>query len=78
MTLTLRGYAGPVDLPRLEAVRAAAQALLGTRLSALAGLSVPRATLRTVRENPNRSVALYEGRGYRVTATLPRYRKPLA
>ena len=56
--------------------RGLAECLMRAGLAAFAGAGVQTATLSTIAENPYRSVALYERVGYRVTARLPRYRKP--
>jgi ribosomal protein S18 acetylase RimI-like enzyme len=57
--------------------RGLASALLQHSLRLLAGHGVRTATIRTVQENPHRTVALYEKAGYRVTTRTPRYAKPL-
>ena len=54
-----------------------AQILLHRSLRLLAAQGIERATIRTTRENPDRTVELYEKCGYRVTGLLPRYAKPL-
>jgi mycothiol synthase len=63
-------------LPRWRR-RGVAMALLRRSLRLLAGAGVRTATIRTVQENPDRTVALYERAGYRVTARHPRFAKPL-
>jgi mycothiol synthase len=57
--------------------RGLAKALLLRSLRRLAGAGVGKATIRTVRENGNQTVGLYESVGYRVTELHPRYAKPL-
>lgn len=57
--------------------RGLASTLLQHSLRRLAGHGVRTATIRTVQENPHRTVALYERAGYRVTVRTPRYAKPL-
>lgn len=57
--------------------RGLATVLLRRSLRLLAARGVTRATIRTVQENPHRTVALYESVGYRVSARHPRYAKPL-
>jgi ribosomal protein S18 acetylase RimI-like enzyme len=57
--------------------RGLASALLQHSLRLMAAHGVRTATIRTVRENPHRTVALYERAGYRVTALTTRYAKPL-
>jgi ribosomal protein S18 acetylase RimI-like enzyme len=64
-------------LPRWRR-RGIAMALLQRSLRLLAAAGVRTATIRTVQENPDRTVALYERAGYRVTARHPRFAKPLA
>jgi ribosomal protein S18 acetylase RimI-like enzyme len=51
--------------------------MLGTVIARCAGQGVRTVTLTTVLENPNRTVALYEQAGFRVTRRHPRYRKPM-
>ncbi len=63
-------------LPRWRR-RGIAMALLQRSLRLLAEAGVRTATIRTVQENPDRTVALYERAGYRVTARHPRFAKPL-
>ena len=63
-------------LPRWRK-RGLAAALLQHSLRLLAEHGVRTATIRTVQENPHRTVALYERAGYRVTTRTPRYAKPL-
>jgi ribosomal protein S18 acetylase RimI-like enzyme len=73
---------GSVDTPWV-AVRPAwrrrgvARALLQRSLRLLAEQGVTKAIIRTVQENANHTVALYEEAGYRVAARHPRYAKPL-
>ncbi len=55
--------------------RGLASALLQHSLRLLAANGVRTATIRTVQENPHRTVALYERAGYRVTGRIPRYAK---
>lgn len=55
-----------------------ASALLTHSLAAMREHGVAVATIRTVAENPHRTVQLYEKAGYRVVRRMPRYRKPLA
>jgi mycothiol synthase len=80
--LNERGTDGSVDTPWV-AVRPAwrrrgvARALLHRSLRLLADHGVTVATIRTVEENANRTVALYQEAGYRITARHPRYAKPL-
>lgn len=74
---------GSVDTPWLAVLpawrrRGLARALLQRSLRLLADNGVTTATIRTVEENPNHTVALYQEAGYRVTARHPRYAKPLA
>ena len=57
--------------------RGLAQLLLQLNLRLLADLGIERATIRTVRENPNSTVELYEKAGYTVIARHPRWAKPL-
>ncbi|MEU8003514.1 GNAT family N-acetyltransferase [Catellatospora sp. NPDC049111] len=57
--------------------RGLASALLGRSLAAMREHGVGVATIRTVAENPNRTVQLYERVGYQVVRRQPRYRKPL-
>jgi mycothiol synthase len=57
--------------------RGVARALLQRSLRLLADQGVQKAIIRTVEENTNQTVALYEEAGYRVTARHPRYAKPL-
>ena len=73
---------GTVDTPWVAVVpawrrRGVARALLQRNLRLLADQGVPTAKIRTVQENTNHTVALYESVGYRVTARHPRYAKPL-
>jgi mycothiol synthase len=73
---------GSVDTPWLAVLpawrrRGVARALLQRSLRLLADHGVTTATIRTVEENANRTVALYEQAGYRVTTRHPRYAKPL-
>jgi mycothiol synthase len=73
---------GSVDTPWVAVLpawrrRGVARALLQRSLRLLAEHGVPKATIRTVQENTNRTVELYEQVGYRVTAHHPRYAKPL-
>ncbi len=73
---------GRVDSPWV-AVRAAyrgrglAAALLARSLTTMREHGARTAVIRTVAENPHRTVALYERAGYRVVQRLPRFRKPL-
>ncbi|WP_144126743.1 GNAT family N-acetyltransferase [Catellatospora sichuanensis] len=55
-----------------------ASALLTHSLAAMRKHGVAVATIRTVAENPHRTVDLYERSGYRIVRRMPRYRKPLA
>jgi ribosomal protein S18 acetylase RimI-like enzyme len=55
--------------------RGLASALLRRSLATMRANGITVATLRTVAENENDSVGLYEKAGYRVTQRLPRYRK---
>jgi mycothiol synthase len=57
--------------------RGVAQVLLRHSLRRLAAHGIRTATIRTVQENRNRTVELYEKAGYRVTARHPRWAKPL-
>jgi ribosomal protein S18 acetylase RimI-like enzyme len=73
---------GSVDTPWVAVLpgwrrRGVARALLQRNLRQLADHGVPKAVIRTVQENTNHTVALYEEAGYRVTARHPRYGKPL-
>jgi ribosomal protein S18 acetylase RimI-like enzyme len=73
---------GSVDTPWVAVLpawrrRGVARALLQRNLRLLAAQGVRKAVIRTVQENPDRTVALYEAAGYRVTARHPRYAKPL-
>lgn len=73
---------GSVDTPWVAVPpawrgRGVAQALLQRSLRLLAARGVRSATIRTVQENPHRTVALYEKAGYRVISRAPRYAKPL-
>jgi mycothiol synthase len=73
---------GTVDTVWLAVVpawrrRGVAQALLQLNLRRLAAQGVTRAIIRTVQENPDRTVELYQKMGYRVTARHPRWAKPL-
>jgi ribosomal protein S18 acetylase RimI-like enzyme len=73
---------GTVDTPWLAVRpswrrRGVAQALLQLNLHRLAAQGITRATIRTVQENPDHTVELYERMGYRVTARHPRWAKPL-
>ena len=54
-----------------------AAALLRRNFAVLASHGIREARIRTVQENPNKTVKLYESLGYRVTGRLPRYAKPL-
>jgi mycothiol synthase len=54
-----------------------ASALLRRNLTLLAEHGIREARIRTVQENPNNTVALYESLGYRVTGRTPRYAEPL-
>jgi mycothiol synthase len=56
--------------------RGLASALLRRSLRLLADDGVRTAKIRTIQENPHRTVALYERAGYRVTERTPRYGKP--
>ena len=58
--------------------RGVARILLQRSLRRLAEHGVTTATIRTVQENTNHTVALYQEAGYRVTARHPRYAKPIA
>jgi mycothiol synthase len=55
--------------------RGLASALLRRSLATMRANGIAVATLRTVAENENDSVGLYEKAGYRVIQRLPRYRK---
>jgi mycothiol synthase len=55
-----------------------ASALLRRNLTRLAANGIREARIRTVQENPNDTVALYESLGYRITGRTPRYAKPLS
>jgi mycothiol synthase len=73
---------GSVDTPWVAVLpawrrRGVAQALLQRSLRLLAGAGVATAVIRTVHENPNHTVDLYERAGYRIVARHPRYAKPL-
>jgi ribosomal protein S18 acetylase RimI-like enzyme len=73
---------GTVDTPWVAVLpawrrRGVAKALLQRSLRLQADKGVTRATIRTVEENANHTVALYEDAGYRVFARHPRYAKPL-
>ncbi|MEV0456308.1 GNAT family N-acetyltransferase [Catellatospora methionotrophica] len=54
-----------------------ALALVTRSLAAMREHGVVVATIRTVAENSNRTVDLYQRAGYRVVHRMPRYRKPL-
>jgi ribosomal protein S18 acetylase RimI-like enzyme len=54
-----------------------ASALLRRNLTLLATHGIRDARIRTVQENPDNTVRLYESLGYRVTGHTPRYAKPL-
>ncbi|WP_196279478.1 GNAT family N-acetyltransferase [Catellatospora vulcania] len=54
-----------------------ALALVTRSLAAMREHGVTYAAIRTVAENPHRTVALYERAGYEVGRRMPRYRKPL-
>ncbi|GAB4059918.1 GNAT family N-acetyltransferase [Catellatospora paridis] len=58
--------------------RGLASALLARSLAAMREHGVTVATIRTVAENPHRTVDLYQRAGYRIVRRMPRYRKPLA
>ena len=73
---------GSVDTPWVAVLpawrrRGVARAMLQASLRRLAEHGVKRATIRTVQENTNQTVTLYEEAGYRVFARHPRYAKPL-
>ncbi|GAA2383140.1 N-acetyltransferase [Catellatospora methionotrophica] len=55
-----------------------ALALVTRSLAAMREYRLTYASIRTVAENPHRTVDLYERAGYQVTQRMPRYRKPLS
>ena len=55
-----------------------ASALLRRNFALLAAHGIREARIRTVQENPNHTVSLYERVGYRITGRHPRYAKPLS
>ena len=73
---------GVVDTPWVAVLprrrrQGLASALLRRNFARLAAHGIREARIRTVQENPNKTVSLYEQLGYRVTGRLPRYAKPL-
>ena len=73
---------GVVDTPWVAVLprrrrQGLASALLRRNFALLATNGIREARIRTVQENPNKTVSLYERLGYRITGRLPRYAKPL-
>ena len=82
MVITERLADGSVDTPWLAVLpgwrrRGVAAALVGQSLRVLAEHGIREARIRTVQENTNDTVGLYERAGYRVVSRHPRYGKPM-
>jgi mycothiol synthase len=74
---------GAVDTPWVAVLpswrrRGVAAALMARTVRLLADDGVAEARIRTVQENANDTVGLYQKVGYRVVGRVPRYSKPLA